>query len=665
VARLRSSIAAVALAAPIVLLAQAHARADFVNKTVRIVLKDASKKPIVGKVVYEDEEAYTVKLSYGQTTVQKGDVDKIEDIGPLVSEYEKQFKEAKTGDDYYKLGQWVLEKGLEKKLYYDCLREAVKKDPNHEAAHKDLGDEKVSDGRGGIKWVNKKTKKEVEKTEGSINKARNELGDRNWDDLKVIVRAPEKNTQYEILSNCPKDVADQYAKFMVDLRGSLTDLIQKTVGQPIQWHLPQCTVCNGTGKDGTKTCAHCGGGAKEPSKIYILNSQKLFMELTGKPEGVGGFYVPFNYPPADCERPIVCFHGTFGLSGNTYSVLGHEGTHQMEHLMWKGDFGTRPPWMIEGLAVYFGDGLNLTALDKGKFELEIPRDRLSGLKRFIKTGHNARVKDFTLCQYIAYQQNPILYNHAWSLIYYMLHSGQELEFKGKKYKLKDAFAKFFMKNTEEGYPILASFLGAENEADMDEVLSKLETGWKDWIVKLPIKSVYTTKDVGKDHKFLADELCFELSTSKVKKKGAPEWAPVPDEDLGWGEAVRLSCEGGSARISVTVEQNSKVLDIVQNENAVVEQTTRGFRNRLAEFNVIKRTQVTQNFQPGVELEVKGKDLEHPFLPKPRPEPQHLRVLVMATPKRIYNVVASIDDSKYDALKDAVDEVLKTFKLTGG
>src|SRR5262249_54478781 len=141
--RLRSSIAAVALAAPIVLLAQANARADFVNKTVRIVLKDASKKPIVGKVVYEDEESDTVKLSYGQTTVQKGDVDRIEDIGGLVAEYEKQFKAAATGDDFYKLGQWVVEKGLEKKLFYDCMRKAVEKDPNHEAAHKELGDEKV------------------------------------------------------------------------------------------------------------------------------------------------------------------------------------------------------------------------------------------------------------------------------------------------------------------------------------------------------------------------------------------------------------------------------------------------------------------------------------------------------------------------------------------
>src|SRR5262249_25454333 len=151
---------------------------------------------------------------------------------------------------------------------------------------------------------------------------------------------------------------------------------------------------------------------------------------------------------------------------------------QLEHLMWKGNFSERPPWMIEGLAVYFGDGLDLGALDKGKFVVEIPRDRLSGLKRMLKTGHHAPIKMFTLCQYNMYQQQPILYNHAWSLIYYMLHSGQDFEFKGKKVKLNETFAKFFMKNTDEGFWHLAAFLGAENQQDVEEVLAKLETGWK-------------------------------------------------------------------------------------------------------------------------------------------------------------------------------------------
>ena len=131
--------------------------------------------------------------------------------------------------------------------------------------------------------------------------------------------------------------------------------------QKIEWQKNPCTLWKGTGKDGTQVCPRCGGRAQEPCKLFMCNSHKLFMDITGSPEGLGGYYRPGFFPPGDCERPIVTFHGQFG-TGNTFMVLAHEGTHQLEHHMWKGDNGSlfqRPGWLTEGLAVFFGDGLDI------------------------------------------------------------------------------------------------------------------------------------------------------------------------------------------------------------------------------------------------------------------------------------------------------------------
>src|SRR5207237_9998014 len=97
-----------------------------------------------------------------------------------------------------------------------------------------------------------------------------------------------------------------------------------------------------------------------PSKVFLSNTHKHFMDITGRGSNIGGFYCPGYFPQTECERPIVAYNGTFGVGDNTYMVLAHEGTHQLQGMMWKGEWptSTRPGWLTEGLAVTFGNGLD-------------------------------------------------------------------------------------------------------------------------------------------------------------------------------------------------------------------------------------------------------------------------------------------------------------------
>ena len=72
---------------------------------------------------------------------------------------------------------------------------------------------------------------------------------------------------------------------------------------------------------------------------------------------------------------MVAYHGTFGLTGTTYTVLAHEGTHAFQGKK-MANMGNYPNWYIEGMAVYFGDGSKLDYKKKKIVSGLIPRDRL-------------------------------------------------------------------------------------------------------------------------------------------------------------------------------------------------------------------------------------------------------------------------------------------------
>jgi hypothetical protein len=159
--------------------------------------------------------------------------------------------------------------------------------------------------------------------------------------------------------------------------------------------------------------------------VYIYASQEEFMaqDRLGRfmGRGLGGYYIPTN-------QSITTFHGTFGFTGTTFGTLCHEGTHYYEGLVLK-DFSNVPIWLIEGLAVYFGDG---SLFDPKAVKItvgQIPRDRLAHIqeKMLIKR-HTPIAKLVTMGRSVGRGQEPFTGSHyadAWALIYFLVNSGDK------------------------------------------------------------------------------------------------------------------------------------------------------------------------------------------------------------------------------------------------
>ena len=121
----------------VVLLLCAFAQGDVVHTY------DGRK--ITGRIVREDTEVVVVKTRYGEITLDKSDIERIEE-GKLPEEIYKEKAKALGENDaqgHYELGKWCRENGLYPEAKNEFNRVIVA-NPNHEGARqKDLVDRAV------------------------------------------------------------------------------------------------------------------------------------------------------------------------------------------------------------------------------------------------------------------------------------------------------------------------------------------------------------------------------------------------------------------------------------------------------------------------------------------------------------------------------------------
>jgi hypothetical protein len=152
--------------------------------------------------------------------------------------------------------------------------------------------------------------------------------------------------------------------------------------------------------------------------IFIYASQEDFMteddygQFGGR--GLGGYYVPPS-------QKIAAFHGTFGFTGTTFGVLCHEGTHYYQGLVLE-SFDNCPIWLIEGLAVYFGDGSTFEPQKKKIAVGGIPRDRLAHIQEKMAAKRHTPVPELVGMRRGFGGFSGSHYADSWALIYFLVRS---------------------------------------------------------------------------------------------------------------------------------------------------------------------------------------------------------------------------------------------------
>jgi hypothetical protein len=110
-----------------------------------------------------------------------------------------------------------------------------------------------------------------------------------------------------------------------------------------------------------------------------------------------------------------------------YSVLQHEGFHQFADARIMNGL---PPWVNEGIADYFGEGVVVN----GKLKLGLlDRERLRRVRRAVKAGEAIGFGELMRMDNAEWnkrvaggdQSAPLLYDQAWSICYFLIHGGKD------------------------------------------------------------------------------------------------------------------------------------------------------------------------------------------------------------------------------------------------
>jgi hypothetical protein len=513
-------LAAAALGALSLALAVGSARADVVY------LEGGAK--ITGEVIEETPQHVIVKKPSGLTlTIRREEIAKIERDRNPAQEFEARMKALSSGDanGFYELGKWAASKAL-KDQAQKAWNRAIQIDPEHAGAREALGHRKYNgkwyDAEGYKKaveglvewhgqWVtpgdrdlleqgfvkNEKgewvRKEDLERQEGEKKEAEERERQRlaggpkpekekekenpgtvartepraapatatpkgkaveiepedtawyddhatnmSWDEAKL---KPYESRFYLIYTNIKPEYAKRYG-LMMDV-----------------YSLKYRRVFNAE-----KNIR----GAIPKGKIYIYPDQQSFMAGEKVSEGVGGFYQPG-------QNRVVCYHGRFGPTGTTRTVLVHEATHQFEDFVLPGKMWFAPIWIVEGFAVFFesakwdGKEVNIG---------HVPHDRLMNLKQGIAANNYIHLPELIRTEHAAF--TGYHYAHAWSLIYYMLYGGKTKKIREHN---QQVFSDLFFLAKTKGTPVTPE--DVEALWGGKEKFAAWEEEWKQWLVDLP------------------------------------------------------------------------------------------------------------------------------------------------------------------------------------
>jgi len=493
-----------------------------------VVMKDG--RVLKGTITEDTGDTIKLRTGAGDVVIQRDEIERLEKDSSIKEEYEKRRKEIgeKDAEGHYKLAQWCKQNGLKEEAEKE-LEEVIKIDPEHQEARKEAGYTKI-DGKwvkedeymkeqGYVKhegkWVKKEEFENTQKNAEEAKKKKEEL-ERKKIEEKVASSEEAKRKEYEgvpwdsrhqidtehfhLECNCPRKVAEYYSWLLE----ALYEKYKEILGQ----FNPINRKCD----------------------IYIFRNYEEFLQMTRRPQGVGGFYVPGQFK-------LYAYHGVFGMTGDTSAVLAHECTHLFQDLIGLfgrgGMGGVMPPiWLIEGLAVV----MEAADISKkaGKIKISgVSRDRLMALQDSLR---NNKIPLRTLLACSQQQYSGLHYAYGGMLTYWLLTAagakGQQVYIdyinlvksavggRGRQIRPVEDFEELTKKH-------------------MGKSLDEIEDMWVKWVMKQKLEPLGKMKG----NTFVSEELEFQIGLPKG-------WGVAPASKMEAAEAVAFTKDGIKARISV-------------------------------------------------------------------------------------------------------------------
>ncbi len=491
-------------------------------------------RKLEGKVISQNDDEVVIKTKYGTQVLDRSTIERIDRTKSEREQYEEKKAQVKDNDaeGHYQLGLWCKENGLPKETEA-AFEKVIEINPNHAGARKELGYEKhegkwltrdeVMEKKGYKKWrgewvstekydslVKEKVQREKEregrdaaKLAEEVKKA-TEAAAKEYEGVPWESRHRPKSKHFNVECNSTRKIAEKYAWLM--------DRFYDKYSKVFAAFKPQKRKCN----------------------IYIHRSHQEFMQMRRRPAGVGGYYMPG-------QHQLVAFHGSFGATSNTCTVLAHEGTHLFQDLIGMMGRPVRSPiWLLEGLAVLMEAAeVNWRS---GKIRIKgVSRDRLTMLQAELSGKRGSPMTLQTVLNTPQRRFSGRHYAYAGMMTYYMLQGS-----KNKKCAL--LYNDYIKIATGWKGTRARQIRAGDFEGLLDKYLkcslSELEEKWKKWVLKQKPEKLISRRG----NKYSCKKLGFSVERPSVKWKGEID-------DVLPGEMVVFTNDELKARIAVTAGGN--------------------------------------------------------------------------------------------------------------
>jgi tetratricopeptide (TPR) repeat protein len=439
---------------------------------------------IKGYILEETEDHVLIRRKSGDIQeILQDDIDWIKHGPAFEAEFKKKWKETenKDADAFFELGLWCEDRGHLTETT-KCFEHTISLNPGHQVAREKLGHmyyngkwyedidsyykarglvnykgnwipkaEKAKYEAGLVKlddgtWISKTKLEEMKKRPRPEKPTPKKPGDKNkvdknskpkekqpwkrqkrddafYEDFSGEVpwanRHRYESKHYTIESNCSMKHIKRYAK-MLDL---VYQKYVKVFGKP-----------------------------KSPRKCQVRIYAR--QQQMGRSPGVGGFYGGGR---------VTSYHGKFGRTGSTQTVLFHECTHQFHDMV----AGIRKAqiWFTEGLAVFF----ECSEVDEnGKIHIGVVnKDRLGTVQREVKGGNYINLDTLLSTPQSGFGGRH--YAYAWTVIYFLVYTNRNNRKVFNRYWSQVCCGS----GESRGSPKFKKMIGIP--------LQDLEDCWKEWV----------------------------------------------------------------------------------------------------------------------------------------------------------------------------------------